>query len=67
MANNFYKILILFGKDDLWTKKNLLRSIKDERMIDEVISLGYIKQCSVTDLGEPQYRITALGIKIRDN
>ena len=67
MNNTYFKLLVLFGINDIWTKKNLLRSIKDEKLIDDVLSLGYIKQVDINDIGEPRYQITELGKKIRDN
>ena len=67
MNNTYFKLLVLFGINDIWTRKNLLRSIKDEKLIDDVLSLGYIKQVDINDIGEPCYQITELGKKIRDN
>ena len=67
MNNTYFKLLVLFGINDIWTRKNLLRSIKDEKLIDDVLSLGYIKQVDINDIGEPRYQITELGKKIRDN
>lgn len=67
MNNTYFKLLVLFGINDIWTRKNLLRSIKDEKLIDDVLSLGYIKQVDINDIGEPLYQITELGKKIRDN
>lgn len=67
MGDIYFKLLNLFGKNDLWTKKNLLHHIKDETLIEEALSLGYIVQCGVTDILEPQYCITELGIKVRNN
>lgn len=61
------RVLLLFGKDDIWTRTNLLRSVKDEKLIDEAISMGYIEQYDINDIGDPRYRITELGAKIRNN
>ena len=66
MVKKYFKLLVLFRNDDTWTRKSLLRRLKDEEIIDEAISLGYIEQCGITDIGEPQYHITELGIKVRD-
>lgn len=67
MDNRYYKILVLFGNNDIWTRKNLVHFIKDEKLIDEALSLGYIEKYDINDIGEPRYCITKLGIKIRDN
>lgn len=67
MGNRYYKLLVLFGENDIWTRKNLLHSMKDEKLIDDALSLGYIEQYDINDIGELRYRITELGIKIRDN
>lgn len=67
MGNRYYKLLVLFGENDIWTRKNLLHSIKDKTLIDDALSLGYIEQYDINDIGELRYRITELGIKIRDN
>lgn len=67
MVKKYFKLLVLFRNSDTWTRKSLLRRLKDEEIIDEAISLGYIAQCDITDIGEPRYRITELGVKIRDN
>ena len=67
MGNTHYKLLVVFGANDIWTRKSLLRRLKDENLIDDALSLGYIEQCGTTDIGEPQYRITNLGIQIRNN
>lgn len=67
MNKQWFSFLILFGKSDVWSRKNLLHKFKEETVIDEAIKLGYIEQCSLTDIGDPQYRITQLGIKVRDN
>lgn len=67
MGNNYYKILVLFGKNDIWSRKNLLSRIKDEKLIETALSLGYIEQFDINDIGEPRYCITELGIKIRDD
>lgn len=51
----------------LGVKKNLFHKSKNETVIEKALALGYIKQCGITDIGDPQYRITELGIKTRDN
>lgn len=67
MSNIYFKLLGLFGTNDRWTRKSLLHRLKDEKLIDDTLSLGYIEQCGTTDIGEPQYRITNLGIQIRNS
>lgn len=67
MGNLWYKFLVYFSNDTIWSKKNLLHKVKDEKIIDDAIKLGYIEECGSTDINEPQYRITTLGKKIRDN
>lgn len=67
MENSWNPLLLLFGKNDIWTRKSLLHSVKDEKIIDDALSLGYIMQLDINDIGEPRYCITELGIKIRNN
>ena len=67
MGNIYFKLLVLFRDNDIWSRKNLLHSIKNEKLIDDALSLGYIKQYDINDIGEPRYCITELGKKIRDN
>ena len=67
MSNIYFKLLVLFGKNDIWTRKNLLHSIKDEKLINDALTLGYIEQFDTNDIGEPRYRITELGITIRNS
>ncbi|MBO5412064.1 MAG: hypothetical protein J6A38_03180 [Clostridia bacterium] len=67
MDNDWFKLLVLFGKNDIWTRKNLLHRLKDEKLIDDALSSGYIEQYDTNDIGEPRYHITELGLKIRDN
>ena len=65
--NEWNKVLLLFGNNDIWTRKNLLHAVKNETEIDKAFELGYIEQCGTNDIGDAQYRITKLGKQIRDN
>ena len=67
MNKSWNRVLLLFRKDDIWARTNLLRSVKDEKLIDEAISMGYIEEYDINDIGDPRYRITELGVKIRNN
>lgn len=67
MIDNWFKYLVIFSNNTIWGKTNLLHRWKSELIIDEALSLSYIEQCGVTNMGEPQYRITELGKKVRDN
>ena len=66
MGNEWNRVLLLFGNTDIWTRKNLLHAL-NENEIDKALSSGYIEQCGENDIGEVQYRITQLGVKVRDN
>ena len=67
MIDNWFKYLIIFSNDTFWNQTNLLRRWKSQSIIKEALALSYIEQCGITDIGEPKYRITELGKKIRDN
>ncbi len=67
MNNEWNRVLLLFGNNDIWTRKNLLNSIKSETEIDKALELGYIVQCGTNDIGDIKYCITELGKQIRDN
>ena len=67
MVNNWFKYLVFFSDGSIWSKKNLLHRWKSEEILLEAIKLRYIEQCGTTDIGDPQYRITELGKKFRDN
>lgn len=66
--NNYYKLLIYFKRGERITKKYLLgRPGISEELIYEAEKLGYIQEVDKTDLNEPRYRITEIGIQKRDN
>lgn len=65
--DNWFQYLIVFSGDGVWSKTNLLHRWKSNAIIENALALSYIEQCGVTDIGEPQYRITELGKKVRDN
>lgn len=66
MIDTWFKYLIIFSDGSVWSKTNLLRRWSSELIIEEALSLRYIEQCGITDIGDLQYRITDLGRKIRD-
>lgn len=67
MVNNWFKYLVVFSSNTVWSKTNLLHCWKNESIIMEALDLKYIEECGINDIGEYQYRITELGKKVRDN
>ena len=66
MDNYWYKYLIVFSNDAVWSRTNLLRRWKSESLISEALSLRYIEEIGTNDIKDPQYCITELGKKKRD-
>jgi hypothetical protein len=65
--NKYYKLLVMFGKDDIITRKRLLASkLITEELIYEAEQNGYIIKVKPSDIGEVRYMITQSGIKKRD-
>lgn len=63
MVDNWFKYLVIFSQGAVWSNTNLLHRWKEQSIIEEAVSIGYIEECSVNDINAPQYRITEKGRK----
>ena len=65
--NEFYKLLVMFQKNERVTRSRLLRVPNiTEDLLSQAESLGYIKECVPTVDGDVRYTITSKGIEKRD-
>ena len=68
MGNKFYKLLVLFQTNEIITRKRLLRiSGVTESLIDEAVTLHYLRKFDINDIGDIRYIITDIGQQKRDS
>ena len=68
MENKFYKLLVMFQTNEIITRKRLLRiSGITESLINEAITLHYLREFDVNDIGDIRYIITDIGKQKRDS
>lgn len=66
--NKFYRILVMFHRGELITRKRLLMlNGVTEDLLNECINQGLITPFDTTDINEIRYVITEKGISVRDN
>lgn len=64
----YYKLLIMFSREEKVTRKRLLKIQGiDEQLIDDALDLDLIRETDKSDINEERYVITNKGEQVRDN
>ncbi len=64
----YYKLLIMFSREEKVTRKRLLKIQGiDEQLIDDASDLDLIRETDKSDINEERYVITNKGEQVRDN